>query len=160
MVPLSVTLPALQSVHQLAGSPNPFIQGFYKGFNGTPLQYSCLENPMDGGAWQAAVHGVSKTERLHFHFSLSCIGEGPIGTEGFQTCSEEKSISAQYGRKLVGNLSLVPLPLTKPCAALGKPNVSKDRRYKKARHTSFFISEIFSLQYSFFNLSLFILIGG
>ena len=43
--------------------------------NGTPLQYSCLENPMDGGAWWAAVHGVA-TERLHFHFSLSCIGEG------------------------------------------------------------------------------------
>ena len=29
--------------------------------NGTPLQYSCLENPMDGGAWQAADHGVSKS---------------------------------------------------------------------------------------------------
>ena len=28
--------------------------------NGTPLQYSCLENPMDGGAWQAAVHGVAR----------------------------------------------------------------------------------------------------
>ena len=28
--------------------------------NGTPLQYSCLENPMDGGAWQAIVHGVAK----------------------------------------------------------------------------------------------------
>ena len=95
--------------------------------NGTPLQYSCLENPMDGGAWKAAVHEVARsrtrlsdftftfpfqalekamaphsstlprkshgwrslvgcspwgheesdtTERLHFHFSLSCIGEG------------------------------------------------------------------------------------
>ena len=34
---------------------------------------------MDGGAWWAAVHGVAKswpTERPHFHFSLSCIGEG------------------------------------------------------------------------------------
>ena len=29
--------------------------------NGTPLQYSCLENPMDGGAWEAAVHGVVKS---------------------------------------------------------------------------------------------------
>ena len=47
--------------------------------NGTPLQHSCLENPMDGGAWWAAVHGVVKSwtwQRLPFHFSLSCIGEG------------------------------------------------------------------------------------
>ena len=29
--------------------------------NGTPLQYSCLENSKDGGAWQAAVHGVAKS---------------------------------------------------------------------------------------------------
>ena len=49
---------------------------------GTPLQYSCLENPMGGGAWWAAVHGVAKSwTRLsdftfNFHFSLSCIGEG------------------------------------------------------------------------------------
>ena len=28
--------------------------------NGTPLQYSCLENPMDGGVWKAAVHGVAE----------------------------------------------------------------------------------------------------
>ena len=30
--------------------------------NGIPLQYSCLENPMDGGAWWAAVHGVAKSQ--------------------------------------------------------------------------------------------------
>ena len=30
--------------------------------NGTPLQYSCLENPMDGRAWWAAVHGVAKSQ--------------------------------------------------------------------------------------------------
>ena len=43
--------------------------------NGTPLQYSCLENPMDGGAWWAAVHGVAEswtrlsdfTLTFHFH---------------------------------------------------------------------------------------------
>ena len=29
--------------------------------NGNPLQYSCLENPMDGGAWWAKVHGVTKS---------------------------------------------------------------------------------------------------
>ena len=31
-----------------------------RGGHGNPLQYSCLENPMDRGAWQAMVHGVSK----------------------------------------------------------------------------------------------------
>ena len=63
------------------------------GGHGNPLQYSCLENPMDRGAWWAMIHGVAKsrtqrsdshidcfmwelTERLHFHFLLSCIGEG------------------------------------------------------------------------------------
>ena len=43
--------------------------------NGTLLQYSCLENPMDGGAWKAAVHGVAEgqtrlsnfTFTFHFH---------------------------------------------------------------------------------------------
>ena len=43
--------------------------------DGTSLQYSCLENPMDGGAWWAAVHGVTKsrtqlsdfTFTFHFH---------------------------------------------------------------------------------------------
>ena len=29
--------------------------------NGNPLQYSCIENPMDGGAWQALVHGVAQS---------------------------------------------------------------------------------------------------
>ena len=31
--------------------------------NGNPLQYSCLENPMDRGAWQATVHGVTRVRR-------------------------------------------------------------------------------------------------
>ena len=43
--------------------------------NGNPLQYSCLENPTDGGTWWAAVHGVAKSQTLlsdftfpfHFH---------------------------------------------------------------------------------------------
>ena len=43
--------------------------------NGTPLEYSCLENLMDGGAWKAAVHGVVKSQTglsdftftFHFH---------------------------------------------------------------------------------------------
>ena len=43
--------------------------------NGTPLQYSCLENPMDGGAWWAAVHGVAKcqTRLSDFAFTLEAL---------------------------------------------------------------------------------------
>ena len=32
------------------------------GGNGNPLQYSCLDNPMDRGTWQATVHGVAKSQ--------------------------------------------------------------------------------------------------
>ena len=41
--------------------------------NGNPLQYSCLENPMDGGAWQATVYGVAKswTRLSDFTFTLT-----------------------------------------------------------------------------------------
>ena len=56
--------------NQLIAYSNRFREG-----NGTPLQYSCLANPMDGGAWWAAVHGVPKsrtrlsdfTFTFHFH---------------------------------------------------------------------------------------------
>ena len=45
--------------------------------DGNPLQYSCLENPMDGGAWWATVHGVAKSQtRLSgFTFTFSFIAE-------------------------------------------------------------------------------------
>ena len=51
------------------------IQLTFREGNGNPLQYSCLENPMDEGAWWAAVHGVTKsltrlsdyTFTFHFH---------------------------------------------------------------------------------------------
>ena len=49
----------------------PGSRGSPGGGNDNPLQYSCLENPMDKGAWQATVHGVAKeldgTEQLKQH---------------------------------------------------------------------------------------------
>ena len=50
------------------------LRGDFGEGNSTPLQYSCLENPMDGGAWWAAVHGVAKSRTqlsdvtFTFHF--------------------------------------------------------------------------------------------
>ena len=60
------------SLHEEIITKQPLVWGEGKG---TPLQYSCLENPMGGGAWQAAVHGTAKSwTRLSdftftFHFN-------------------------------------------------------------------------------------------
>ena len=61
-------------VRQAALSMEFSKQEYWSG-NGTPLRYSCLENPMDGGAWSTAVHGVAKSQTqlsdftftFHFH---------------------------------------------------------------------------------------------
>ena len=53
--------------------------------NGTPLQYSCLENPKDGGAWKTAVHGVAegRTRLSDFTFTFHCHAlENPISLPG------------------------------------------------------------------------------
>ena len=39
--------------------------------NGTPLQYSCLENPMDGGSWWARVHGVAESHTRPSNFTFT-----------------------------------------------------------------------------------------
>ena len=44
---------------------------WFRGCNGTPLQYSCLENPMDGEAWWAAVKGVAKSRTWLSDFTLT-----------------------------------------------------------------------------------------
>ena len=45
--------------------------------NGNPPQYSCLENPVDRGAWRAAVHGVAQSRTRLKQLSIhACIGEG------------------------------------------------------------------------------------
>ena len=56
--------------------------GFGEG-NGTPLQYSCLENPMDGGAWWAAVHGVAKSRTRLSDFTFT-----------FHFCALEKEMAS------------------------------------------------------------------
>ena len=41
--------------------------------NGNPLQYSCLENPMDGGAWLATVHVVAKSQTRLSNFTITMV---------------------------------------------------------------------------------------
>ena len=45
--------------------------GIFGEGNGTPLQYSCLENPMDGGAWWATIHRVSKSQTRLSNFTFT-----------------------------------------------------------------------------------------
>ena len=71
--PLPYTCSHCSGFRFQASGLNPsstFVEG-----DGTPLKYCCLENPMDGGAWEAAVHGVTKSRTwlnnftfiFHFH---------------------------------------------------------------------------------------------
>ena len=46
--------------------------------NGTPLQYSCLENPMDGAAWRATVHGVAKSRTRLSNFTFTFSTKHPL----------------------------------------------------------------------------------
>ena len=92
---------------------------------------------MDGGAWWAAVHGVAKsqekTERLHFHFSLSCIGEGngnPLQCSCLQSPRGRGAWwAAVYGvarsqtrlKRLSSNSSVSESEVTQSCPTLCDP---------------------------------------
>ena len=64
----------LSSIPELGRSPG--------GGHGNPLQYSCLENPMDRGAWQATVHGIVKSgtqlKQLSMHTCPEITGLYPL----------------------------------------------------------------------------------
>ena len=67
------TVKSLPAVQQNRGSVPGWGTSPGEG-NGNPLQYSCLENAMDGGAWQGTVHGVAKSQTWlsNFTFTLPC----------------------------------------------------------------------------------------
>ena len=62
--------------------------------NGTLLQYSCLENPMDGGAWWATVHGVAKsqTQLSDFTFTFHWFLGSSAGKESTCNAGDPSSI--------------------------------------------------------------------
>ena len=79
VVSISVTIaPFPRAVHQtltiqvklLSEDGEPVFSCYGEG-TGDPLQYSCLENHMDGGAWWAAVHGITKSRTRLSDFTLT-----------------------------------------------------------------------------------------
>ena len=72
---LSRAQPSTSAWRAASGTPRKQIKAHVTWSNGTLLQYSCLENPTDGGAWWVAVHGVAKSQTrlsdftftFHFH---------------------------------------------------------------------------------------------
>ena len=72
VAPVVKNLPASAGVLRDSGSI-PGSGRFPGGEHGNPLQYSCLENPMDGGAWRTTVHGVAKSQtRLKRRSTHAC----------------------------------------------------------------------------------------
>ena len=81
--------------------------------NGNPLQYSCLGNPMDRGAWRATVHGVAKeldtTEQLSAHTHTHIHTHGNTADKGLP---EHKSLLLPYQPPLPANRAMaLPAPL-------------------------------------------------
>ena len=62
--------------------------------NGNPLQYSCLENSMDGGAWWATVHGVTKGQTRLSDFTLLVVGTQICNFNTTKSC-----VRVQEGRE-------------------------------------------------------------
>ena len=67
--------------------------------NGNPLQYSCLENPRDGGAWWAAVYGVAQSRTRLKRLSSKITADGD--------CSHEIKRRLFLGRKVMTNLDII-----------------------------------------------------
>ena len=58
------------------------------GGSGNPLQYSCLENPMDTGAWWSMVHRVAKSQRRLKRLSMHCISISFFDHQGCSISSD------------------------------------------------------------------------
>ena len=96
-------LPAMQETQvQSLGWEDPHGEG-----NDNPLQYSCLENPKDRGAWWATVHGVTKSQmRLrdqHFHFHTIYLKSDEKG--------QVREVKIRYNSNLLFENMFLPSPV-------------------------------------------------
>ena len=71
--------------------------------NGNPLQHSCLENPMDRGAWWATVHGVTKSQTRLIDFTFTVYYSIVFVSTGFPGGSDGKVSACN-----AGDLGLIP----------------------------------------------------
>ena len=102
--------------------------------NGTPLQYSCLENPTDGGAWETAVHGVAKSlTRLSDFTSVTGNIEHFFMRTGSADCAQRMvSLSTPGLSPSFGPISCFSLarwyhptlPLSNVTSSSGKPSLT------------------------------------
>ena len=108
--------------------------------NGTPLQYSCLENPMDRGVWWAAIQGVAKSQTQLSNFTFT-----------FHFHALEKEMAA-HSSVLAWRIPGTAEPGANAGATVSIPGSGRSPGggYGNWLQYSFF----------FFNLNLFILIGG
>ena len=88
--------------------------------NGNPLQYSCLENPMDGGAWWAPVHGVTKSRWTRMsNFTFTCSMVDWISSCGILDTEELDHV---YGGLTISYLQIfdcVEVSAPNPCVVQG-----------------------------------------
>ena len=77
--------------------------------NGTPLQYSCLENPMDGGAWWAAVHRVPAEDLSNEGVQLQLGHRREERHSGCDTCTRSLRTNRSFPGQEVGLKSLQTL---------------------------------------------------
>ena len=109
-------------------SPIPVSRRFPGGWNGSPLQYSCLEKPMDRGAWWTIVHRITKSQTWQsmctcahiytsstmnpLHGSLSCPDEGACITQQSKEPCRARSLKIVQPQKWQNNLGSFPRQTT------------------------------------------------
>ena len=110
--------------------------------NSTPLQYSCLENPMDGGAWWAAVHGVAKSRtRLSdftftFHFHAL---EKEMATHSSVLPGESQGRGSLVGFRLWGRIESDTTEVTKQQQQLSWTKRPKSKRNISCKRKQFVV---------------------
>ena len=95
--------------------------------HGNPLQYFCLENPSDRVAWQATVHGVTKSQTWlsHFHVHLRITSGFPGGSDGKESaCNVGDSGLIPWVGKISWRRKWQPTPVFLPGESHGQKSLA------------------------------------